>query len=91
MKYVIGTILTIAFVLWAGECKITWSPFSFSLPAWRVPLAWFLFVVAIALYGDHRHRQGISKGAHLMRTAIERYVSDKKAEQSKTEEQTCKE
>lgn len=87
MKYAILTIVIVALILWTGECKITWSPFSIALPAWRSPLAWALFVAAITLWGNHRHHEGVQRGVDISIEALEEIIEKDKAEQSKTENQ----
>lgn len=66
MKTAISILLFVILALIVGDFKITFSPFSVSLPGWIKIIAWTCFVIGMVMLEVHSFRQGLVKGADLM-------------------------
>lgn len=62
IKTIFNVTIFVAALLWIGNVRISFSPFSFQLPAWRLVIAWLFFVVALAFFQMHFTRRGIDLG-----------------------------
>ncbi len=58
VSVILTLVVFILLCLYIGDAKITFSPFSISIPGWRVLLSYFFLALTLYFYGNHQYIKG---------------------------------
>ena len=79
-KIAIILIIWVVIFLWFGEARITWRPFSISVPRWNVPLTYFVIAFVIVflsvLWYKEGYREGYKEGSDRVIEMVYRQINN---------------
>lgn len=67
-----------ACLCWLCELKLSFKPFSISLPAWRSALGIIIICIGAGIYYNAGYRKGWSKALDKVIEVIDEYKKEKK-------------
>ncbi len=81
MKYIILTAIIIAAMLYIGDFKLSLSPFSISMPGWKLAVGWLFLWLAYLLWFGHwygkGYERGLKRGAEITIEQVQKIIKEK--------------
>lgn len=83
MKVIISILIYVVAFLFLSDIKITYKPFTVSLPNWVYAAGFFLILIGVMVIGYNSFRKGYNKAIDDVETILQQKREEAKHESTK--------